>query len=223
MPIRLNLLAEEQAAEELRRRDPVKRAVLIGVLVVAAVVLWAVLLQFEIIRRGQQLGQLRVSINALTNQYHQVQAEVTKLEDIRFKLSALNKLATSRFLWATALNALQQTTVDDVQLTQFKGEQSYVTTEATKATTNEAGRFVPAKPATATEKIVLSLKAIDSGPGRGDNVLKYIGTLNQFPYFQAVLGKTNQIQLGPPPKVGQEAEPKAVEFTLEGRLQEKTR
>ena len=30
MPIRLNLLAEAQEAEEMRRQDPVKRALLVG-------------------------------------------------------------------------------------------------------------------------------------------------------------------------------------------------
>ena len=36
MPIRLNLLAEAQALEESRRRDPVKRAVWAGVFLVLA-------------------------------------------------------------------------------------------------------------------------------------------------------------------------------------------
>jgi len=35
MPIRINLLAESQALEEMRRRDPVKRAIWVGVLVVS--------------------------------------------------------------------------------------------------------------------------------------------------------------------------------------------
>ncbi len=36
MPIRLNLLAEAQAAEEMRRRDPVKRALWLAGLIIAA-------------------------------------------------------------------------------------------------------------------------------------------------------------------------------------------
>ena len=35
MPIRLNLLAEAQAAEEARRRDPVKRAIWLAALIIA--------------------------------------------------------------------------------------------------------------------------------------------------------------------------------------------
>jgi len=41
MPIRLNLLAEAQAAEEARRRDPVKRAIWIGALLVSVVLVWS--------------------------------------------------------------------------------------------------------------------------------------------------------------------------------------
>ena len=39
MPIRINLLAEAQAAEEMRRKDPVKRAVWIGGFVIFLVLL----------------------------------------------------------------------------------------------------------------------------------------------------------------------------------------
>lgn len=41
MPIRLNLLAEAQAMEEMRRRDPVKRAIWVGSLLVAVALAWA--------------------------------------------------------------------------------------------------------------------------------------------------------------------------------------
>ena len=37
MPIRINLLAESLAEEDLRRRDPVKRAIIIGALLVAVI------------------------------------------------------------------------------------------------------------------------------------------------------------------------------------------
>ena len=37
---RINLLAEAQAAEELRRRDPVKRATWLGAFLVAAILAW---------------------------------------------------------------------------------------------------------------------------------------------------------------------------------------
>ena len=63
------------------------------------------------------------------------------------KLTALHSLATNRFLNGPVLNALQRTTVDDVQLVHLKIEHQYVAIEETKAKTNATGRPTPAKPA----------------------------------------------------------------------------
>ena len=224
MPIRLNLLAEEQAAEELRRRDPMKRAVLIAVLLVGAVLVWSSLLQYSIMRGNQELGGLQRTINLQTNLYQDVLGEATSLQEMRQKLVALNRLATNRFLWASVLNALQQPAVDDVQLLEFRGQQSYVLTEETKPKTG-ADKSASVKPATATEKIVLTLRARDTGPGEGANILKYMETLAGCPYFQEALGKTNQVQLASraPPQENPETGGKSVGFALECRLLERTR
>jgi uncharacterized membrane protein YiaA len=48
MAISINLLAEAQAAEEQRRKDPVKRAALAAGFVVFLVALWATTLQLRI-------------------------------------------------------------------------------------------------------------------------------------------------------------------------------
>lgn len=225
MPIRLNLLAEEQAAEELRRRDPVKRAVVIGVLVVGVVLLWSAWLQFSIFYHRQELSSAQAAIKAQDTQYQQAKARETALRDMDQKLAALHQLATNRFLWGTVLNAMQQTVVDDVQLMRFRGEQTYIFTAGTKQTTNDDGRIVPGKPATATEKIVLTLEAKDIGPGEGDNILRYMETLGQFSYFQEALGKTNKIRLAnqAPPQEDTETGRKTVRFALECRFPEKTR
>jgi len=47
MAIRLNLLAETQAAEELRRKDPVKRVGWIGALLIAIMLVWSSSLQLK--------------------------------------------------------------------------------------------------------------------------------------------------------------------------------
>lgn len=50
MPIRINLLAEAQAAEEMRRKDPVKRSIWIGGFIVFLTLLAALTLQLKISR-----------------------------------------------------------------------------------------------------------------------------------------------------------------------------
>lgn len=218
------MLAEEQAAEELRRRDPVKRAVLIGILLAGVVLVWSSSLQYSILRGKQELNSLQAAINSQTNLYQDVLGEDNKLQEARQKLAALNQLATNRFLWATVLNALQQTTVDDVQLLEFKAGQSYTLAEETRTKTND-NKVIPGRPATATERIVLTLRAKDTGPGEGDNILKYMETLTQFPYFQQLLGKTEKIQLvnREPPQNDPDTGRMAVKFTLECQLLERTR
>jgi hypothetical protein len=58
MPINLNLLAETQIAEDLRRRDPVKRAIYAGsFLVVLALVWWSSLL-LEVVIKRSELNQI---------------------------------------------------------------------------------------------------------------------------------------------------------------------
>ncbi len=217
-------MAEQQVAEEMRRRDPVKRAVLVGLLLVTLMLVWGSSLQYTIQRKKHELRNLQAAINSQTNLYQQVLEQQAKLEEARRKLTALHQLATNRFLWGTVLNALQQTIIDDVQLLEFRGDQTYQYTEETKPTT-VSGTTVPGKPATATERIVLTLRAKDTGPGEGDNILKYMDTLANFPYFQRLLGKTAKFQLinREPPQNDPETGRTAVRFTLECRLPERTR
>jgi len=47
MPIRLNLLAEAQAIEEMRRHNPVKRAIWVGALLVCLMLVWSSSLQLK--------------------------------------------------------------------------------------------------------------------------------------------------------------------------------
>src|SRR5688572_21329745 len=120
MPIRINLLAEAQALEELRRRDPVKRAMMVAGLFVALVVIWSIYLQVRIMGSNSKLNVLETKSKLQENEYKQVINNQKKLEEIELKRTALRQLATNRFLQANALNALQTTTVDGVQLVRLK-------------------------------------------------------------------------------------------------------
>src|SRR6266576_1931855 len=155
MPIRINLLAESQALEELRRRDPVKRAIWIGGFFVALMLLWSGYLQARAGFAQRELTHLEARLAVHTNDYQTVIAHQKKFNDINRKLGALEQLTTNRFLNGSVLNALQLTTVDDVQLVSFRTEQSYLANEEVKGKTNEFGRLIPGKPASVTEKIAL--------------------------------------------------------------------
>ncbi|HXG47613.1 MAG TPA: hypothetical protein VNO52_08310, partial [Methylomirabilota bacterium] len=69
MPIRINLLAEAQAAEELRRKDPVKRAALVAGALVTGVAAWSGTLQFQVLRSKRDLGQLEARWRSIEKDY----------------------------------------------------------------------------------------------------------------------------------------------------------
>jgi len=224
MPIRLNLLAEAYAAEEMRRRDPVKRAIWVAALLISLMLVWGSSLQLKVMMANKDLGTVQTQMNSRTNEYQRVRDNQKKACDIKIKLDALNRLSTNRFLNGTLLNALQQNTVDDVQLVHLRVDQTYFQMQETMPTTN-ADRTLPGKPATVTEKIVLNLEGNDSSVNPGDQVNKFREILSKAPYFRQILGKTNDVTLKY--QSGMQVSPDTgkacVLFTLEGQCQEKTR
>jgi hypothetical protein len=221
-------LAEAQAAEDLRRRDPVKRALWAAALLISLMLAWSSWLQLKAMSASQELGRVQAQMNAHTNEYKHVMESQRKADDIKSKLAALRQLSANRFLQASLLNALQQPGAEDVQLVHLRSEQSYAYTEATKTRTND-NRVVLGRPASATERVVITLDASDSSSNPGDQVNKFEESLAAQPYVHELLGKTNMITLkhvsphqflsSPGSTVSKES----VLFTLECRLPERTR
>lgn len=225
MPIRLNLLAEAQAAEEARRRDPVKRGIWVSALILVLMLVWSSSLQLKAILANSELGRIETRIQSQTNTYNVVLGHQNQTAEINQKLDALRRLSANRLLNGTLLNALQQTTADDVQLLRLRIEQLYTQFEGTKRRTNDSGAIIPAQPPTATEKIVVTLEGIDSSANPGDQLNRYKVALGANPYFRETLLKTNGISLKSlaPPQVSPLTGKAGVLFALECRYPEKTR
>jgi hypothetical protein len=223
MPIKLNFLAEVQAAEDMRRRDPVKRAVWLGAALVGLTLTWSGSLQLRGMMSNSEVSRLEAQMNSQSNDFRQVLENEKKSEEIHHKLAALHQLATNRFLQGSVLNALQHTPVDDVQLVHFKTEQAYVYIEETKARTN-ADRVIPGKPATVTEKISLVLDGNDSSASPGDEVGRFKESVATNGFFRKLLGQNNGVNLRnlSLPQVGNSGKP-FVLFTLDCKLPERTR
>jgi hypothetical protein len=223
MPIRINLLAEAQALEELRRRDPVKRAIWLGAGLVILMLGWSSSLQVKAMFAKGELNRINAQLTTRTNEFQQVLVNQTKLILVNRKLNALQEMSTNRLLHGSLLNALQQTTLDDVQLVRLRTDESYFFNEEIKVKTNSFDRVIPGKPASVTEKIVVTLDAKDSSVNPGDQVSKFKHKVSESPYFQAALGKTNEVRLtnlSPPQGIDGKS---FVLFTVECRYGEKTR
>jgi len=112
MPIRINLLAEAQALEELRRRDPVKRAAWAGGLLVCLLAAWSISLQFKAMMAKRELNRTDAQLAAHAKEYKAVVENQTALAEMNHKLGALHQLASSRLLYGGLLNAFQQSTIE---------------------------------------------------------------------------------------------------------------
>ena len=223
MPIRINLLAEAQAAEELRRRDPVKRMIFCAAFLVALMLVWSSSLQLKAMLAKKDVSDRLTEIQSRTNEFQRVQVDQKKMGDVKEKLDALNKLTASRFLQGNLLNALQLINVTGVQLTRIRVDQDYIYAAGAKPQTS-GDRHIPGRPDTVMERIVVTLEARDASPNPGDQVNKFKQAVADQTYFKTMLNKTNGVQLTSlsPPQAGPDGK-SFVLFTLQCNFPENTR
>jgi hypothetical protein len=224
MPIRLNLLAEAQAAEEMRRRDPVKRSLWMAGLVIALMLAWSSFLQLRLTLANSEITKIEAQMSARTNEFRQILDNQKKTVEMDNKLNLLRQLAANRFLNGTLLNALQKTTVDDAQLVRLRVDQSLITVPGTKTRTNEHNVVVKGRPPSTTEKTVLNLEGLDLSPNPGDQVNRFKDMLIANSYFKNMLTKTNPVNLKSlsPPQLAPVSGKPCVTFNLECRYLDKT-
>jgi len=221
MPIRINLIAEQQAAEDLRRRDPVKRTLWAAGFLVGLLVLWSAYLQFKLMGVGREMNRVETEWKKLEPDYNKVTTNLNRIADAERKWTSLQSLASNRFLWAAPLNALQYTLVDDVQIIRLKADQVYTITEGVKPSTNAAGGVSRGKPARSREKIVLTLEANDYSAS--NQIPRFQETINSYPYFKTNLQKVEMTLRSAKQTDGSKLGKPFVFFTLECQFTEKDR
>ena len=204
--IRINLLAESQAAEERRLRDPAKRAVWIAGFAIALVLLWSLSIQFKISRAQSELTRQEKYWASIEPKHRAATETLKNTAAIEQKLAALNRLSTNRFFYGSTLNALQLSVVDPVQVLRLKFNQSFtfvegsapVKVQSSKADESNAQSPKPkvakAIPAAAVEKLSLTIEARDWNPPEL-NYNKYKEALANLPYFKASLNGADALRL----------------------------
>ncbi|MBU6401436.1 MAG: hypothetical protein KGS61_14060 [Verrucomicrobia bacterium] len=194
MPIRLNLLAEQLAEEELRRRDPVKRAGWACALLAVAVLAWSGYLQLKVMNAEAVLNGYKDAWNDKAKEYKQVTENLKKTAEYKQKLELLTALATNRFLVGPLLNALQFAGVDDIQLRLVQTESVFREEPAVKGKTNGA-KITPPKPATSTETMTLTIEGRDYGSPPGDQSFRFRQKITTLPYFKTNIPNESSIAL----------------------------
>jgi type IV pilus assembly protein PilM len=188
----LNLIAEDIEERARRRRDPVRHVAFAACLIIAALLFWA--------------GQLRVRLWSVERELKNDSAERTEWERMRRELTlAKGRLAdandtlasfqthyTNRFVFGSALDALQHAAMDDIQLTRLTLQETVANT-AEKKGISEKNRTVPRQPAFTTEKVSLTLQAKNfAGPEERE---KFIEKITSVPYFKQQLRKAEPVVL----------------------------
>ena len=221
MSIRINLLAEAQAAEDLRRRDPVKRAIFFGALLVVLALAWSSSRQLSVMMSKRDLAHVQTVIEQRTDEFQKVVASQKKIYEIRAKLESLKHLAGSRFLQGNFMNALQQVKLDNVQLMRLKLDQSFSKVDATPNKTNNT-QVVLGHPAGVVEKIHVTVDARDSSANPGDQINKFKEVIADNSYFKANLDATNSVHLVSLSQIqtGSDGKPYVL-FTVEWNLPQK--
>jgi len=132
MPIRINLLAAEQAAEDLRRRDPIKRAMFGGCALLVGMVLWIGATQMQVRAAKSELANYNNRLKKVEDSSKQVRSSQIAALDGEGRLKALDRYTENRFFWGTFLDALQHAAVDNIRLTEVKADQKYTSADANK-------------------------------------------------------------------------------------------
>lgn len=161
MPIKINLLAEEQAAEDLRRRDPLKRAIYAAVGVVILFFVWAGVNWAGLSKQDSEIARLNADKSGMEKDAKQTEANKKKLAEAQKNIEMLGKYAANRPLWSPVLDVMQRALVDDVQILRIRTEQLY---QITPAVIPPKGSDLKRKPATSKQTIVMTIEAQDSSP-----------------------------------------------------------
>jgi hypothetical protein len=131
MPIRINLLAEQQAAEEARRRDPVKRSLVIGGALVVFTLLWTLMTYMQVKARRAEFANEDSKFKRIEEDSKAVKTVQAEVGDIERRLVSLERYSTNRVLWANVLDALQRATFDQIRLKSISANQRYLTNPPT--------------------------------------------------------------------------------------------
>ncbi len=159
MPIKINLLAEEQATEELRRKDPVKRAIIVAVALMVLMLIWVGVNWISLRGVNQKFADVNAAVDGLKKAKEDAEGNQKKIRDNQYKIDMLKKMSVARPLWAPVFDTLQRSTLDEVQVLRIKADQIY---QVTPAFVPPRGSTLKPKPAVSKQIITMTIEAQDN-------------------------------------------------------------
>jgi len=187
--IRINLLAEALAEEELRRKDPVKRAYIAAGLLVGLTVGWLLYAQKQTTKAVDTAAALQLQWTKLRPRYADVTNNRVRTREIdAVVLPSLNRLSTNRFLWSHVLDALQYCMITNIEVTELIGRHSY---SNKSYSVDVFGRAIsgPPRVTSVTEIVTLTLSCHDLAPDALLNHITFMEYLVSDRFFKERLRK----------------------------------
>lgn len=163
MPIRINLLEEEQKAKLARKRDPIMLTVRLSLLGLLVIFSLSVILYARERALNAQLAGLRTEWTQREPKSQKTEADIKALQKLVAKTDVVRNQVQNRFLWAPQLELYKDVIPSTVQVTRFVGHRE-VNTPAPPA----PGTKGPAP--TPTESVRVTLEGIAEG-GRPELVV----------------------------------------------------
>jgi len=192
MPIRINLLAEVQAAEELRRQDPVKRAIIGAVVLVVLVLGYAGMLVYQGIQKKNDLVARQQVWDGLRPKHEAIKRNDTLKVETDKNVEKVFAYSTNRWFWAPVLNALAQVSTNsfttNIQVVKLHTEQVFAEAPEIKAGTNAVTKaLIKYRPPGMIEinRIIITAKDFGRDTDANYNRLKIV--LAEFPFIKAEL------------------------------------
>ena len=176
-------MADALAEQELRKRDPVKRAIYVGALLVAIMLVWYSSIFLGHIVAKSDLSKVQSAAKNRTDEYNKAVATLQTLHSEQNRLKELDKLNSARFLQGNLMNALQMLYVSNVNLMRLEVSQHYTPSGT------------PGKTTGITASIVLNLDACDSSPNPGDKVNLFKDAVGHLDYFRSQFSDTDGFNL----------------------------
>ena len=183
MAITLNLLAEEQLAQEARARDPIKLFIAIGLGVLTAAVAWGGILSAVLMQRRTELQGLETRWNKVNN----VGAEEGEFQRTSAAADEILKLNHTRILLAPQLALVKDIIPPSVQLTQIGFALSVETTESGGGGGEEGADSKHPGRAKRSERLVMRMEGMAFSTRPELEVDQFMKTLRGNERFSAVI------------------------------------
>ena len=221
MPIYIDLLSEDHEAEEMRRKDPVKRAIFAGAALVVLSLLYWGYQQTAIMSINSEIAGKQSEWDGIESDFQLVTTNLSETASVERLLTDLYDYSTNRFLWAPVMSALQFHATPGIEIYRVRSEQKFTFIEP------EVKKKKVVAPAKTTESIQFWVDARDSNiPPGGDKVNQFKQNLSKLEIFASQLEPVNGVlltTLKPPVEDPNNPGSQYVDFTLQFKYPERTR